>query len=78
MKPIEFKGQTDIYAKNQPQYGNLPVRKYSDGQCISCWKLSFFERVKVLFQGKIWLNLHSFNKPLTPSYLTVKKKEVII
>ena len=29
---------------------------YSDGnQCISCWKLSFRERLSALIHGRIWL-----------------------
>lgn len=78
MKPVKFKEQTCIYAKDQDEYGNLPVRKYEDGRCVSCWKLSFWERIRILFIGKIWLSLHSFNKPLTPSFMTTKKKELII
>lgn len=77
MEPIKFKEQTCVYAKNQDEYGDLPVKKYKDGMCVSCWRLSFIERIKILFTGKIWLSLLSFNKPLTPSFMTTKKKEVI-
>lgn len=78
MKPIEFRGQNMVYAENQPEYQKLPALLLDtpEGQVISCWKLSFFERVKILFTGKMWLALLSFNKPLTPSYLTVNRKEV--
>jgi len=78
MKPIEFKHQNVAFAKNQPEYENLPALKIdsSEGEVISCWKLSFKERIKVLFTGKIWMSLMSFNKPLTPSYLSVNRKEV--
>lgn len=78
MKPIEFEGQTDVYAKDQPEYQPLPVLKLegSKGEVIACWKMSFWERVKVLFTGKVWVSLLSFNKPLTPSYITVNRKEV--
>lgn len=78
MKPIEFKDQNAIYAKDQPEYMPLPVLKIEgpEGNVISCWKLSFKERVKVFFTGKVWLNLMSFNKPLTPSYMSVNRKDV--
>jgi hypothetical protein len=47
-----------------------------EGEVISCWKMSFKERIKVLFFGRVWMSLMSFNKPFTPSYLAVNRKEV--
>ncbi len=78
MKPIKFKQQNKVYAEDQPQYQPLPVLKIDDveGNVISCWELSFKERLRVLFFGKIWMNLMSFNKPLTPSFLATNRKEV--
>lgn len=33
---------------------------YADGTtCISCWQLSFKERIKALFFGKVWLGVLS-------------------
>lgn len=33
---------------------------YSDGcECISCWKLSFAQRIKALLFGRIWLSVLS-------------------
>ena len=33
---------------------------YNDGsQCISCWKLTFRQRLAVLFHGTIWLSVLS-------------------
>ena len=78
MKPIEFKDQTTVFAENQPEYGNLPALKIdsSQGEVISCWKMTLTERIKVLFTGKVWLNLMSFNKPLTPSFMSVNRKDI--
>jgi len=78
MKPINFKHQNIIYAKDQPQYQPLPALKIKseNGEVIFCWNLSFKERIRVLFLGKIWLQLLTFNKPLTPSYLTTNRKEL--
>lgn len=81
MKPIEFKGQNKIFAKDQPEYQPLPALHFSDsptGEVVSCWNLSFGERLRVLFTGRIWLSLMSFNNPLTPSFLSTKRKEVFI
>lgn len=79
MKPIDFEERNVIYAKDQPQYMSLPAYKNEtkEGEVVSCWNLSFWERLRVLISGKIWLSLMSFNNPLTPSYLTTDKSEVI-
>jgi hypothetical protein len=69
VKPIKFKGANCTFAEDQPEYMDLPAFKDDKGIVISCWKLGFFERLQVLFSGKIWLWLYSFNKPLTPSYM---------
>lgn len=78
MKPIEFKHQNTVYAKDQPEYLPLPALKLNtpEGHVITCWSMSFGERVKVLFTGKVWMNLLSFNRPLTPSLLSVNRKEL--
>ena len=80
MKPIEFEHQNTVYGKDQPQYQQLPALKIDseNGEVISCWSLSFKERVKVLFTGKIWMSLMCFDNPLTPSYLSVNRDEVFI
>jgi len=79
MKPIKFKEVNVTYAENQEEYNPLPVfkNKSPQGEVISCWKLSFWERVRVLFKGEIWLMMLTFNKPLTPSNLTTKKTDFL-
>ncbi len=78
MKPIEFEDQNVVYAKDQPEHQPLPALRLDtpEGQVISCWRMSFKERIKVLFTGKVWVSLMSFNKPLTPSYISVHRKDV--
>jgi len=78
MKPVEFKHQNIVFAEGQPEYESLPALLIDSpqGEVISCWKMSFKERVKVLFFGRVWVSLMSFNKPLTPSYISVNRKEV--
>lgn len=78
MKPIQFKHQNTIIAKNQPEYLQLPalILDTPEGEIISCWHLSFKERCKLLFTGRVWLSLMSFNEPLTPSFLSVNRKDV--
>ena len=76
MKPIEFKEQNIVFAKDQPEYNPLPAFRDEKGEVITCWNLTFRERLRVLFSGKIWLSLLSFNKPLTPSFMTTKKNDL--
>ena len=78
METIEFKHQNIVYAKDQAEYKSLPALKLDtqEGEVISCWKMSLKERLIVLFTGRVWLSLLSFNKPLTPSFMAVRRKEV--
>ena len=79
MRPIKFKEQNCIFAKNQPEYQNLPAFKEEGGKgnVIFCEKFTFWERVRILFGANLWVNLMMFGKPLTPSFFTTKKSEVI-
>jgi hypothetical protein len=80
MKPIKFKGQTCTFAEHQPEYIPLPAYRVKDdpkGEVVSCWHLSFRERLRLLFTGRLWVSLLTFNQPLTPSYFTTKKEELI-
>lgn len=78
MKPIHFKHENIVFAKDQPEYQPLPALRLDTPECqvISCWKLSFKERVKILFTGRMWISLMSFNKPLTPIFLSVNRKDM--
>jgi len=71
MEPIEFKGQTDVYAKDQPEYRSLPVHRTADGTVTSCWKMTWKERFKIFLTGKIWWSTMTFNKPLQPQLPSV-------
>ena len=66
MEIVNFHKCNVIYAENQPEYLPLPAHKAEDGTVTSCWKLSFKERLKVLWHGKVFLQVLTFNKPLQP------------
>lgn len=62
MKPIKFKEATKVLQRpatmTDAECASLHV--WSDGkQCISCWKPSFAERVRILFGGKVYLGVMS-------------------
>jgi len=78
MNPIKF-GEVNVeFAKDQPEYNTLPAFRSDDGIVVTCWRLSFKERIYVLLKGNIWLSMMTFNKPLTPSYMSTKKEDVIV
>lgn len=71
MEIVTFKECNTVYAENQPEYLSLPAYRADDGRITSCWKLSFFERLKVMFRGKVFLQVLTFNQPLQPLLMLV-------
>lgn len=52
-EPIDFKYRNKILVCPPPCE---PLSVFTDGeQCISCWQLSWKERLKTLIYGKVWL-----------------------
>lgn len=78
MKLIEFPEQTVVIAKDQPEYNPLPAHQFRDaeGRIACCWQLTWRERFAVLFNGKVWHQILTFNQPLQPQLLTVDKPEM--
>ena len=77
MTPKKFKGSNVVFAENQPEYIPLPAFQSEEGVVVSCWNLSFLERLSILFKGELWLSMLTSNKGLTPTYLTTKRSEVL-
>lgn len=64
---LQMKGYRQItYAKDQPEYNPLPALVSSDGAVVTGWELTWRERLSVLFGGKLFLSLLTFNQPLQP------------
>lgn len=65
MKPVDFYGSNKalqpsgkVYSENVTGVAPLPV--WSDGeQCVSCWRMSFRERLSALIFGRVWLSVLS-------------------
>ena len=58
--PVSFKEATNNLVPSAPC--NLPkgLNVYADGEtCVTRWKLSFFQRLSILFFGRIWLGVKS-------------------
>jgi len=77
MKLIEFPEQTVVIAKDQPQYLPLPAHRFSDepdtGRIACCWQLNWKDRLIILFTGRVWHQILTFNQPLQPQLLTIEK-----
>ena len=76
MELIEFPEQNVIYAKDQPEYRPLPAHRYvadPSGTIVCCWRLTWRERLRVLFGGVIWHSILTFHQQLQPQLLTVEK-----
>ena len=75
MNPIEFEGQTKVLAKppgmTDEECSPLAILNLDD-TCISCWKMSWRERFKAFFTGKIWLGVMS-GRTQPPVYCAVDK-----
>lgn len=79
MNPIHFEESNVVIAKNQPPYRALPAHRRPDdenGKLTVCWRLSFRERLRVLFRGVIWQQILTFREPLQPQSLLIDKPEL--
>lgn len=73
---VEFAEQNIVYAKDQPEYRPLPAYKMpndSHGGIWFCWRLCWADRFRVLFRGVLWHQVLTFNTPLQPQLLSVRK-----
>jgi len=67
MKPIQFKHSNKVGQPSGKKYsGNVtgvdPLPIWTDGeQCVSCWKMSWKERLFALLFGRVWLAVLSGN-----------------
>ena len=62
-----------VYAKDQPEYQPLPVFRFDDGTVLTRWRLTFWERLRVLWTGNVYLWQLTFNRPLQPVMLEASK-----
>lgn len=75
MQPIKFSRSNVIFAKNQPEYLQLPAHS-NNGVVTSCWQLSLKERLHVLCTGRLWLQQMTFDTPLQPQRPSIKKPKL--
>lgn len=77
MHPIDFPEGKHIFAEHQPEYQRLPtaVSAHTDGCTASCWKLTWRERLRLLFTGRLWIEQLTFHRPLQPIRPSVDKPD---
>lgn len=74
MKPVSpvVDGIDEVkIAENQEQYETLPAIITDEGYVISRWKLTWRERLVLLFNGDIYLWMLTFGRPVQPVILDV-------
>jgi len=74
MEPTKFDEQNTVLhappGVGEDECSQLPVY-HGSGLIISCWRLGFWERVRLLFTRRVWLLVHGDVHPmvsLTPVY----------
>ncbi len=75
MKPESFAEHTVLVAKDQPEYLLLPaliLRSEHSIDFYTCWRMTFRERLKALFTGRIWCAQMTSGQ-LQPQMLSVHK-----
>lgn len=66
MKPVTFRGCNVTFAEDQPEYLPLPALRAPDGRVVTCWGLTWRERLSVLLRGRLYIMVLTFNQPLQP------------
>lgn len=77
MNPVSFPEQNILFARDQAQYHPLSAHRDADGRSTSCWHLSWRERVRVLFTGRVWHQMLTFHRAPMPIKLLTEKPELL-
>ena len=65
-----------IIAEDQPEYQPLPALILQDGRVICRWHLTWWERLRLLWSGSLYLHALTFGAPLQPQLLSVDQPEL--
>lgn len=80
MKSIKFKESRVVYAEGDPVYETHAYRDDSpNGQkdIVICYKLTWLERLMVLFTGVIWTNITTLDGNIRPMRMSAVKSHMI-
>lgn len=72
--PYPPKSTLVFYGAGQSEYETMPAIRHNDewGTVTSCWRLSLWERLVMLFTGEVYVQLLTYNKPIMPQLLSIK------
>lgn len=73
---LHFHVLETVFAKDQPEYLPLPAIVTDDGTVITRWKLSWRERLRVMFSGNLYLSQMTFGEPLQPQLPSVDEPQL--
>ena len=76
MKLAMFSEATTQIAADQPQYETMPAHVADDGCVTCCWELTFQERLRLLWRGKVWHQILTFHGSLQPQRLDIDKPDL--
>jgi len=78
MTAKDFKGANLFIANDQEQYETLPAQHDPKAGTIAyCMELTEAERQAVYATGEIWIKQLTFNGPMQPIFMTVRKEDII-
>lgn len=79
MKILDFPGRNIVFAEDQPEYLPLPALRLgnAEGEIICCWGLTWRERLRVLWTGRIWHSVLTFHGSLQPQILATEKPAAV-
>ena len=70
MQPAQFPEVNVTLAKDQPPYRPLPAHRASfttpGVPVVTCWQLTWCERLRVLVRGRLWLTQLTFGHLFQP------------
>lgn len=81
MKPVSpvIPGVSEVkIAEHQEEYETLSAIVLSDGVVISRWKMTWRERLVALFEGNIYLHVHTYGQPVQPVFMEVDRPRILI
>lgn len=61
MRPLRFRlANRDLMPSQVECCSKEPLPVFTDGnQCVSCWGLSFLDRIRMLLTGRVWVGVMS-------------------
>lgn len=75
MKPVPFTGCNIVFGEGQKEYAPLPARWEPSGLVTACWKLSLWDRLRLLITGRLWVTTLTFLNPMQPQSFSTRKPE---